>query len=184
CFYKAFRQEYRRKLFILNNTLLNPTNISAMGYDSFRSYADPRFASVNAQLGLGVFQRPGKPTNLSPVAGQAVLPPAVLRASAYTHGASPAPAHGSTTWFIRSSSGNYSAPVFKTTSTSNLTSLPIPFAALTFGKTYFWKCLYTDTNGHPSLESAETSFIYGTDTPLMPGTIVLNEIMADNRSAV
>src|SRR5439155_586855 len=70
------------------------------------------------------------------------------------------------------------------TSTSNLTSLPIPFAALTFGKTYFWKCLYTDTNGHPSLESAETSFIYGTDTPLMPGTIVLNEIMADNRSAV
>ena len=27
-FYKTFRTEYKRKLFILNNTLLNPTNIS------------------------------------------------------------------------------------------------------------------------------------------------------------
>jgi hypothetical protein len=183
-FYKAFRQEYKQKLFLLNNTLLNPANISAMGYANFRSYADGRFASINSQLGLGVFQRPARPANLSPIAGQAALPPAVLRASAYTHGSSPAPAHGSTTWFIRGTNGSYSTPVFKTTSTSNLTSLPIPFPALSFGQTYFWKCLYTDTNGHPSLESAETSFIYGTDTILLPGAIVLNEIMADNRSAV
>ncbi|HUR45654.1 MAG TPA: lamin tail domain-containing protein, partial [Candidatus Saccharimonadales bacterium] len=183
-FYKAFRLEYRQKLFILNNTLLNPTNITAIGYSNFRSYADTRFASINSQLGFGVFQRPGRPLNVSPASAQAALPPAVLQASAYTHGSSPAPAHSSTTWFIRNLGGDYSAPVFKTTSTSNLTSIPIPFPDLTFGQTYYWKCIFTDTNGHPSLESAETSFIYGTDTPLNPGAIVLNEIMADNASAV
>ena len=32
---------------------------------------------------------------------------------------------------------------------------------LTFGERYFWRCLYTDTNGHPSPPSQETSFLFG-----------------------
>ena len=160
-FFKAFRQEYRRKLWILNNTLLNPTNLTALGLGAYRTFADPRFGSVNSQLALGAFQRPRTPTNLAPARLQSVFPPSSLMASAYSHPATLPPAHGSTTWWIRSTNGSYAAPLFKTTSTSNLTSLPIPFDQLTFGQTYYWRCAYTDTNGVPSLESPETEFIYG-----------------------
>lgn len=180
-FFKAYREEYKRKLFILNNTLLNPTNISALGFERYRTFANGRFASVNSQLGLGAFRRPNRPTNLTPLAGQIALPPVSFTASAYSHPLNVP--HASTTWSIRPASGSYTAAVYKTTSTSNLTSLPIPFASLAFGQTYFWKCVYTDTNGHPSFESLETSFAFG-GTVTTPGAIVLNEIMADNRAAV
>jgi hypothetical protein len=167
-FYKAFREEYRRKLFILNNTLLHPTNITALGFGTYRTYADARSVSINSQLGLGAFRRPLTPTNLAPAFGQAALPPALLQSSTYRHSATLAPGHASTTWIIRPADGTYAAPIFKTTSTSNLTSLPIPFAALQFGETYFWKCVYTDTNGHPSPESTETPFVYGAEPTLVP----------------
>ncbi|MEY2411283.1 MAG: hypothetical protein QOF48_3953 [Verrucomicrobiota bacterium] len=170
-FYKAFREEYRQKMYLLNNTLLNPTNITALGLGTFRSYADARFANINAQLGFGAFQRPRTPTNLFPAGQQAALPPAQFVTSAYSHSANPAPAQRSTTWWIRSSDGSYSSPVFKRTSTTNLTTLPIPFELLKFGQTYYWKSVHTDTNNHASLESAETKFIYGaqpTFSPLIP----------------
>ncbi|MFM1770529.1 MAG: hypothetical protein RJA22_3058 [Verrucomicrobiota bacterium] len=178
--FKAYREEYKRKLFVLNNTLLNPTNISALGLGAYRAFADARFASINSQLGYGAFRRPNRPVNVAPLAGQVVLPPASLAASAYSHGASPAPAHASTTWLLRAADGTYDAPILRRTSTTNRTSLPLPFERLTFGRTYFWKCLYTDTNGHPSLESAETSFVYG-GTVTTPGSVVINEVLADNR---
>ncbi len=167
-FYKAFRQEYKQKLFLLNNTLLNPTNIVALGFGSFSNYAAARFASINSQLGLGPFQRPRQPMNREPAPSQGVLPPRSLAASPYSHTTDPAPAHASTTWWMRATNGTYAAPVFKLTSSSNLTSIPIPFDKMTFGETYFWKCLYTDTNGHPSFESAETYFLYGADPPTVP----------------
>lgn len=167
-FFKAFREEYKRKLFLLNNTLLNPTNITAIGLGSYRPYADGRFASVNRQLALGTFQRPRTPTPVSPVRFEAVVEPASLVSSAYAHSASPAPAHASTTWWIRSTNGTYAAPVFKTTSTSNLTSIPIPFDKLAFGGSYYWKCVHTDTNGHPSFESTETLFVYGAGPSFAP----------------
>src|SRR6266540_315353 len=69
---------------------------------------------------------------------------------------------------MRATNGTYAAPVFKLTSSSNLTSILIPFYKMTFGETYFWKCLYTDTNGHSSFESAETYFLYGADPPTVP----------------
>ncbi len=167
-FFKAFREDYKRKLWLLNNTLLNPTNITALGFGSFRSYADARFGSVNSQLGLGAFQRPRTPTNMAPAYGQAALAPAVLQTSPYLHTANPPTPHLATTWIIRSAAGSFSMPVFKTTSTSNLTSLPIPFGSLTFGETYYWQAFYTDTNGHPSLPSTETQFIYGASPTLVP----------------
>lgn len=171
-FFKAFREEYKRKLFILNHTLLNPTNITAMGFGSYRAYADARFASINTQVGLGAFTRPARPTNTAPENFRAALPPSVLRASAYAHAANPRPAHASSTWTIRSASGTFDAPLFKTTLTTNnstnLTVLPIPFDLLTFGESYYWRCSYTDTNGTPSLDSAETRFVYGGDPSVTP----------------
>jgi hypothetical protein len=167
-FFKAFREEYKRKLFLLNNTLLHPTNLTALGFGSFNTFATARFAFINSQLGLGVFRAPLQPTNLAPAYAAAVLPGAVLQSSPYRHGQSPAPRHASTTWTIRSINGTYAAPVFKTTSTSNLTTLPIPFDRLTFGETYLWRCRHTDTNGHPSVESRETAFVFGADPALIP----------------
>ena len=66
--------------------------------------------------------------------------------------------------------------MFRRTSTTNLTSIPIPFENLTFGERYFWRCIYTDTNGHPSPPSLETSFLFGGS--VVPGNVVLNEVLA------
>jgi len=167
-FFKAFREEYKRKLFLLNNTLLHPTNLTALGFGSFNTFATARFGFVNSQLGLGTFRAPVQPTNLAPAHAAAVLPGAVLQSSPYRHSQSPAPRHASTTWTIRRVNGTYAAPVFKTTSISNLITLPIPFEALTFGETYLWRCRHTDTNGHPSVESRETAFVFGADPALVP----------------
>jgi len=161
-FYKAFRNEYKQKLWVLNHTLLNPANFPANGWASLQGFANQRITSVNQQLGLGTFHRPAQPVNVSPFNGTGAFPPASLQASVYLHSDTNLPAHGSTTWIIRHSSGGYSNPVVRVTSATNLTALPISFGDLVFGETYFWKCFYTDTNGHPSLESVETSFTFGT----------------------
>jgi hypothetical protein len=182
CFFKTFREEYKRKLFLLNNTLLNPTNISALGLTWARNYANARFVNVNQQLGLGVFYRPFAPTNLAPANNAGVLPPTVLQASGYRHSATNPPAHATTTWLIRAANGAYSAPIARITSATNLTSLPIPFPSLQFGARYFWKCSFTDTNGHPSLDSAETAFVYG--GAATPGAVALSEILASNHGSV
>lgn len=160
-FIKAFREEYKRRLYLLNNTFLHPENISAMGFGSIRTFANARFTAVNTQCGFGPFQRPSKPVNLAPVSQSAALPPSILQAAAYSHSASPAPAHAKTTWEIRSASGSYRAPVWKATRTANLTSIPVPFEELNFGETYYWRCVYLDADDHPSLASDETAFNFG-----------------------
>jgi CotH kinase protein len=159
-FIKAFRNEFKERLNVLINTLLSPDNITALGYPTYSSFARSRNANVQRQIALGPFQRPTQPVNLFPPDGASALPPDALRASDYSHTTNPAPAHLSTTWEIRTADGSWSAPVFRTTSTNNLTSLPIPFERLTFGQTYAWRCTYTDTNGHPSLPSLATTFSY------------------------
>jgi hypothetical protein len=159
--FKAFREEYKQKLFLLNNTLLHPDNIRALGYGAIGGFADARFVSVNAQCGFGTFERPTQPTHLAPGNGITALPPMELRGSAYGHSATPTPAHATTTWEIRAATGTYQSPVFKLTSATNLTTVPIPFASLQFGEGYYWRCTYTDAHGHPSLPSVETSFNFG-----------------------
>ena len=178
-FLKAFREEFKQKLLVLNNTLLNPTNLSALGFTAINGFASVRLTNVNQQLGLGPFHRPLQPVNLAPANNAGILPPAALVASGYAHSATNPPAHASTTWLIRRASGTYGAPVVRVASPTNLTTLPIPFEQLAFGERYFWKCYYTDTNGHPSLDSAETSFVFGGVTT--PGAVGLSEILADNR---
>lgn len=161
-FYKAFREEYKQRLWLLNNTHLTAQNFASNGWTSLQGFAGSRQTSVNTQLGLGTFYRPAQPVNLAPTNGTGVVPPTLLQASAYVPGNSNSPSpHTRTTWIIRHSGGGYSNPVVRVTSTTNLTTLPIPFERLAFGETYFWKCIYFDADRHPSPESAETSFIFG-----------------------
>ena len=61
--------------------------------------------------------------------------------------------------------------------------MPVPFDQLTYGQTYYWRVTYIDTNGHPSVVSAETSFSWGAANS-SAGTLVLNEVLAINRSAI
>ena len=108
--------------------------------------------------------------NVAPAKGTTATSPVLLKASTYLHSASPAFAHASTTWFIRTSNGSYAAPVFRMTSTTNLISIAVPPGLLTAGKTYFWKCSYLDTKGHPSMDSAETSFQAPEKTDVAPSS--------------
>jgi hypothetical protein len=160
-FIKAFRPELKERFQLLINTLLHPDNITALGYPSYQGFASSRNANVKQQLGLGDFQRPNQPVNVSPLNGASALPPDDLKGSIYGHTASPASAHATTTWEIRAANSTWSAPVLRQTSATNLTTFPIPFEILDFGRTYFWRCTYTDTNGHPSLASAPTAFTFG-----------------------
>lgn len=163
---KAFRTEYKQKLFILNNTLLSagtqiPGNLSNLGINVDQTWVANRNADVNTQLGLGTFYKPDKPTNVSPASGGSALPPTNLTTSTYNNGNPTPRAHASTIWEIRASTGTYRAPVYKLSSSTNLTSLAIPFASLTLGQTYYWRVTYVDEDGHPSLPSDESSFTYG-----------------------
>jgi Lamin Tail Domain/CotH kinase protein len=168
-FYKAFRDEYKQKLWLLNNTHLTGQNFSSNGWTSLQGFATSRQTSVNTQLGLGTFYRPAQPVNLAPTNGTGIVPPALLQASAYAPGNTNNPSpHARTTWIIRHSGSGYSNPVIRVTSLTNLTSLPVPFEKLVFGETYFWKCIYFDTDRHPSPESAETSFIFGGTPATVP----------------
>ena len=160
-FIKAFRQELKERFFLLNNTFLHPDNLAALGFGSIRTFAQQRMVSVNQQCGLGVFQRPTQPTGLAPNSGVTALPPTQLSANPYTHTATPPSPHAKTIWEIRSANGSYSSPVWKLSSATNLTSVPIPFEALEFGGTYFWRCTFEDAAGHPSIPSAEVSFNFG-----------------------
>lgn len=204
-FIKAYRTEYRQRLWFLNNTLLEPENLQTLTYATSSGgtntyfafinaqssgFALNRFSSVNTQCALGIFYKPTRPANTSPSNAAAVLAGASLTSSAYaynaayTHTAAPATSpHTSSKWEIRPATSTYDYPAYIGTSTTNKTSLPIPFANLTFGQTYYWRVTYYDADGHPSITSAETSFSYG-PTSTVAGNISLNEVMAENHTAV
>ena len=182
-FIAAYREEFKDRIWWLNNTVLHPDNLAALGVsNNIRTWAVGRLRSVNSQSGRGVFERPTKPLNQSPASGQNIGPFARLEASAYTYSTNPVVAHAATTWLIRSASGTYYAPVLQLTTTNDLTMLAIPFERLTVGETFFWKCSFTDANGHPSLFSVETPFRFGADTP-GADAIIMNEIFASPSSS-
>lgn len=162
-FFKAFRQEYKERLFWLNNTLLHPDNLKNVGltYDSVPAFSRARLTNVNKQVNLGVFHRPNEPIPLAPLGGESVLPGARLRAGIYSHTATPAVPHATTTWRIRADTGNWSEPLYSVTVADNLTSFPIPFDKLEFGGVYYWQCIYTDSAGRPSVVSEPEAFQYG-----------------------
>ncbi|MFO1491348.1 MAG: lamin tail domain-containing protein [Kiritimatiellia bacterium] len=183
-FYKCFRTEYKQRLWEINNSFCDPANLLAMGFATTSkpyTFALVRQAQVNTQLALGTYTKPARPSNSSPSAGGTILAGASLTTSAYSHPS--AKTHLSTRWEIRSSDGNYEEPVYRSTSTTALTSLPVPYDFLTYGKTYYWHASHLDADGHASILSAETAFTWGAAST-SAGTLVLNEILADNGSTV
>jgi hypothetical protein len=160
-FIKAFREEIKERIFLLNHTLLHPENISALGYGWFRSFADARFNSVNQQVGLGTFQRPARPVHQTPAHDQTITPPFALTTSTYSHSAAPPVPHAATVWLLRTAQGDFREPLLRIESDAHLTALPVPFEQLEFGETYFWQVVHYDANGHPSTPSEETSFHFG-----------------------
>ena len=176
---KCFRDEYRQRLWELNNSLLDPENLNALGFTHAATFAAQRHANVNAQLGLGAYLKPARPSNLAPADGSAVAAGAVLVSSAFVH---PGGTHAATKWEIRRDDGDYAEPVFVIVSNSAKTSLPLPFEQLIYGQTYHWRVTYLDELGHPSVVSAETSFVWGSPAP-GAGALVLSEILAANHGA-
>src|SRR4030095_6125217 len=97
-FIAMYRDEFRQRVWFLNNTLLHPDSLAALGVNSqIRTWSSNRFKSVNTQCALGVFQRPNKPTNQIPALGQFVSPLVTLQASEYAHSTNPMVPHASTT---------------------------------------------------------------------------------------
>lgn len=182
-FYKCFRSEYQKRLWELNNSFFEPTNLAAQGFTRAVIYANGRRAYVNTQLAsLGTYYKPARPTNTYPANAASVLSQTNLLTSAYLHPQSTP--HLATKWEIRAAGGNYEEPLLRTTTTnSSLTNYPIPFDQLTYGQTYYWRATHIDTNNHPSIVSAETSFTWGTSNTAA-GTLVMNEILAYNRTTV
>ncbi len=158
--------DFRKKFFVLNNTLLKPANVIAFASSIGISVPDTnwltsRFNSVNTQLGLGTWYQPNQPVNAAPANNASVLPGATLSISAYSHSNPTLVAHVKTRWEIRATYGTYEAPIYNVVSTSNLTSLPVPFQLLRFGTAYRWRATFYDADDHPSDPSAETAFLFG-----------------------
>jgi len=177
-------EDFKQRAWWLNNSLLHADNLSSLGLsNSFLTFAKLRLTSVNNEAKLGVFPQPLRPTNLSLVHFAPATSLSFLRASSYAHTTNPISPHAATIWSIRHSAGTYYEPLFLYTSTNDLAELALPASLLRVGETYFWRCTYIDALGHPSVPSAETSFVYGrpvTDS----NVVVLNEIMAENHHAV
>jgi hypothetical protein len=180
-FLKCFRAEFKQRLWELNNSFFDPVNLGAIGLPVAASFAATRQGHVNTQLALAPYTKPARPFNASPASGGVVTGGASLASGAYSHPAgSP---HGATRWEIRRAGGDYERPLLRETSPAALTTLPIPFHALTYGETYWWRVTHLDGAGHPSVVSAESSFTWGAAT-VTPGALVINEILAVNRDAV
>jgi hypothetical protein len=182
-FFKTYRAEYNQRLWELNNSFFDPTNLTAQGLTVAPAFAKSRQAYINSVLtSFGTYYKPNRPTNSYPPSGGIIVAATNFVTSAYTHPKSTPQL--ATRWEIRTASGDYEDPVLRVTTTNTcLTNYPIPFDQLTYGQTYFWRATHIDTNGHPSVVSAETAFSWGT-TNASAGTLVLNEILADNRSTV
>lgn len=183
-FLRAFREDFRRRAWFLNNTVLHPDHLADLGINSsIRTWAVNRMRSVNTQLALGSFDRPEKPTHLAPLPGSSLFP-VVLQASEYRYSTNPMVAHGMTRWLIREANGSYYEPVYQETTPGDIRTLVVPERILQPDQTYFWKCIFVAVNGHPSVASKETSFRVGpTADRLRPG-IYLTEVMASNLSSV
>jgi hypothetical protein len=63
---KCYHEEYRQRLWELNNSLLDPVNLGALGFTNAANFANTRRTNVNTQLGLGTYNKPARPTNIQP----------------------------------------------------------------------------------------------------------------------
>jgi hypothetical protein len=91
-------------------------------------------------------------------------------------------AHAASQWQIRSSSGDYSNPVFDSEEdTTNLTQITIPSGKLEYFTGYYWWVRYQDSYGNWSDWSAKTSFITVANQPPSQPT---NRFPVDEASGV
>src|SRR5688572_32796221 len=77
-FLRGFETEFKQKLFILNNTLLTPANVTAVASAYGTTVPDmnwltQRQASINSQVGLGIWYAPTTATNSTPANNTSAL---------------------------------------------------------------------------------------------------------------
>ncbi len=168
-FLQAFPDEFKERIWVLNNTLLHPENLARIGLDqTVLGFSNGRFDSVNRQADQGEYRKPLMPINLFPTGGQGVSESHQLQSSPFAAHESSTTTHMETIWEIRGVDGSFELPVFRLASRDRLTSLRLPSEALEYGARYFWRCLYVDSEGFRSLYSDESSFIYGAAYDQMP----------------
>jgi hypothetical protein len=81
-----------------------------------------------------------------------------LKASAFSD-SDTGDTHAASQWQISTTAGNYSSPVFdSSTDTSNLITITIPSGKLDYSTAYYWHVRYQDNHGDWSNWSTETSF--------------------------
>lgn len=126
------------------------------------------------QIAKGVSSTvPATPTNITPTNGSTTsnLTP-ILTASAFSDSVE---THTSSSWRLYSSESLCTAggtgDVYSTTSTSNLTALPIPNNTLTQASTYYWRVAYTNSFNNQSAYSSCTSFTTIRTTPTLLSSI-------------
>jgi len=178
----AFRQEFRERAWWLNNTLLDPDNLAALGITpQIRNWSVTQQRSVNSQLAMGFFSRPLRPTNGFPVHRGVLGPFAALLSSPYRYNTNPVVAHDMSVWQLRETNRSWLEPLATVTNPGPSLTLVLPHERLRFGQTYGWRVQHVDALGHPSPWSAETTFRYGPDPD---SAVQLSELLAVNEGVV
>ncbi|MFA5186200.1 MAG: carboxypeptidase regulatory-like domain-containing protein [Patescibacteria group bacterium] len=119
---------------------------------------------ISASIGFFVNAKPAQPTNISPAAaayGTPLTP--TLQASAFSD-SDFGDSHASSVWEVTSVIGDYSSPVYATTTDGATVSVPVPPGILAKDSSYGWHVRYLDQAGASSPYSAETIFY----TPARP----------------
>ena len=180
----SLRTEFRAKAWWLNNTLLDPDNLSALGLPSAtRSWAISRQRSVNTQLQMGFFSRPLRPTNSFPATGTLLGPGSSLVSSAYRYNTNPVVPQAASVWQFRELNRGWLDPALTATNTDSgsLASFALSAGRLVLGRTYGWRVQHVDQLGHPSPWSAESRIVFG---PEAGSAVLLNEVLAVNTGSV
>ena len=115
---------------------------------------------------------PSQPANVSPtdgVVGISITP--TLESSAFSDPNSD-DTHASSRWQIATTSGDYSHPVFDSSTDSyHLTAISIPSGTLDYSTTYYWRVRYQDNHGDWSDWSSQTSFTTLNRPPDQPSSL-------------
>jgi PKD repeat protein len=88
----------------------------------------------------------------------------ILRSSAFSD--PDGDIHSASQWQIRTSTGDYSSPVYDSDASSSLTQIAIPSGILSYNTTYYWRVRHQDHLGGWSSYSSETSFTTVSAPPL------------------
>ena len=124
---------------------------------------------------VAVAASPDTPSNVLPADGAtAVSLTPFLQSSAFSD-SDVWDNHAASRWQVRTSSGDYSSPVFDSgNDKSNLTAIAIPSSTLDYSTTYYWHVRHQDSHKHWSAYSNETSFTT-VGAPTVPPAVVTRD---------